>query len=240
MENNPFKVLGNDFVAQEHNASETARFITRVFGWMSIALVVTAFTSMYVLSSEALMTLIFGNKIVFFGLIIAELGLVVSLSGWINKMSAATATAVFLFYSCFNGLTLSSIFLMYTAGSIASTFFVTAGTFAIMAVYGYTTKSDLTKLGNLLFMALIGLILASIVNWFLASSMLYWIITYVGVLIFTGLIAYDTQQIKNMYNSATEGTEAYTKLAILGALRLYLDFINLFIYLLRILGGRKD
>jgi uncharacterized protein len=240
MQNQHWNVLDNNFLSQDEIAAENARFITRVFGWMSIALIITALTSMYVASSEAMLSLIFGNRLVFWGLIIAELGMVVALSGWISKMSAATATAVFLFYACFNGLTMASIFLLYTAGSIASTFFVTAGTFAVMAAYGYYTKTDLTKMGNLLRMALIGLIIASIVNWFMASTTLYWIITYVGVLIFTGLVAYDTQKIKEMNIIGNEGTEEDTKEAILGALALYLDFINLFIYMLRILGDRRN
>lgn len=240
MQNHDWNILDSNTLSQEQIAAENARFITRVFGWMTIALIITGLTSLYVVSSEALLKLLFANRLVFYGLIIAELGMVTYLSGWINKMSAATATAVFLFYACFNGLTLASIFLVYTAGSIAATFFVTAGTFAAMAAYGYFTKSDLTKMGNLLFMALIGLIIASIVNWFMASTTLYWIITYVGVLIFTGLIAYDTQKIKSMNIIGNEGTEEDTKEAILGALALYLDFINLFIYLLRILGSRRD
>lgn len=240
MQNHDWNILDSNTLSQEQIAAENARFITRVFGWMTIALIITGLTSLYVVSSEALLKLLFANRLVFYGLIIAELGMVTYLSGWINKMSAATATAVFLFYACFNGLTLASIFLVYTAGSIAATFFVTAGTFAAMAAYGYFTKTDLTKMGNLLFMALIGLIIASIVNWFMASTTLYWIITYVGVLIFTGLIAYDTQKIKSMNIIGNEGTEEDTKEAILGALALYLDFINLFIYLLRILGSRRD
>lgn len=240
MENNPLSVVDGKIIQEQSRAAAETQFIARVFGWMSIALLVTGLTAAYVLSSESLLYLIASNFYIFYGLIIGELALVFALSGWINRMSATTATAVFLFYACFNGLTLSLLMLIYTGESIFGTFAITAGTFAIMAFYGYTTKSDLTKLGNLLLMALVGLILASIVNIFLASSMMYWIITYVGVLIFTGLIAYDTQQIKNMNMVAAEGTETYTKMAILGALRLYLDFINLFIYLLRILGSRRN
>jgi FtsH-binding integral membrane protein len=160
------------------------------------------------------------------------------LSEAVQRMSANTATFVFLMYALVNGLTLSVIFLVYTLGSIASTFFVTAATFGVMSAYGYFTKTDLTKMGNILFMALIGLIIASLVNIFLNNSTLYWIITYAGVLIFVGLTAYDTQKIKEMNIIGNEGTEEDQKEAIMGALTLYLDFINLFLYLLRILGNR--
>jgi hypothetical protein len=154
-------------------------------------------------------------------------------------MSATTAVAAFILYSVITGFVLSMIFLVFTAASIASTFFVTAGTFAFMSILGYYTKTDLTSVGRILMMALVGLILASIVNFFMESSTLYWITTYAGVLIFTGLIAYDTQKIKNMNIIGNEGTDEDKKEAILGALTLYLDFINLFLFLLRILGNRK-
>jgi FtsH-binding integral membrane protein len=154
-------------------------------------------------------------------------------------MSAAMGTVIFIAYSMLNGLTLSCIFVVYTEESIASTFFVTAGTFAVMSIYGYTTKTDLTKWGNLLFMGLVGLIIASLANMFMKSEMLYWITTYVGVFIFVGLTAYDTQKIKNMNIIGNEGTDDDKKEAIMGALTLYLDFINLFLYLLRIFGRKK-
>jgi FtsH-binding integral membrane protein len=154
-------------------------------------------------------------------------------------MSAQRATIVFILYSVLNGLTLSIIFLIYTTGSIASTFFVTAGTFAVMSAYGYLTKSDLSKWGNILFMGLIGIIIASIVNYFMQSETLYAIITYIGVLIFVALTAYDTQKIKTMNIIGNEGTDEDKKEAIMGALTLYLDFINLFLYLLRLLGRRR-
>ena len=176
---------------------------------------------------------------VFLLLIIAEFALVASLAGWIMKMSAQVATLIFILYSALNGLTFSVIFLAYTADSIASTFFITAGTFAVMSAYGYFTKSDLTKFGSLLFMGLIGLIIASLVNMFFQNEMLYWITTYLGVFIFIGLIAYDTQKIKKMNVIGNEGTEEDKKEAILGALTLYLDFINLFLYMLRLFGRRK-
>lgn len=218
---------------------EQARFITKVFGWMSVALAVTGAMAMYTATSETLLSFVFGSKITFFGLIILELVLVGFLSARIRRMNATTATAIFIGYSLLNGLTLSSIFLLYTSSSIASTFFITAGTFAVFAFVGYTTKTDLTRLGSLLFMAVIGIIIASVVNMFLGSSQLDYIISFVGVLVFTGLVAYDTQKIKEMNIIGNEGTEEDRKEAIMGALTLYLDFINLFIFLLRLFGDRK-
>lgn len=218
---------------------EQASFMNKVYSWMSLALVITAITAVFTASSRTMVELIFGNRLVFYGLIIGELILVVRLSAFASRLSAQAATATFLIYSALNGLTLAAIFLVYTASSIATTFFIAAGMFGIMSLYGYFTKRDLTTWGNLLFMALIGLILASIVNIFWANSTLYWITTYAGVLIFTGLVAYDTQKIKNMNVLGNEGTDEDRKEAIIGALSLYLDFINLFIYLLRIFGSRK-
>jgi len=219
---------------------EQSNFITKVYGWMTLALVLTGLTAIFVAYSPALIELIFGNRLVFWGLIIGELLLVGVLSAAVSKMSAITATLVFLGYACLNGLTMASIFLVFTASSIASTFLITAGTFGLMSFYGYFTKRDLTSLGNLCVMALIGLIIASIVNIFLASSMLYWITTYAGILIFVGLIAYDTQKIKEMNIIGNEGTDEDRKEAIMGALSLYLDFINLFLYMLRIFGNRSS
>jgi FtsH-binding integral membrane protein len=170
---------------------------------------------------------------------VAQLGLVVYLSGWIQNMSASKAMGIFILYSGLTGLTFSFIFLAYTMSSIASTFMVTAGTFAAMSIYGYTTKKDLTSWGSFLFMGLIGIIIASVVNIFLGSETIYWLVTYAGVLIFVGLTAYDTQKIKEMNILGNEGTEEDTKEAISGALRLYLDFINLFLMLLRIMGDRR-
>ena len=226
-------------VSPEEIAREQQRFITKVYGWMAFALAITGITAMYTASSAAMVEVIVGNRIVFYGLIIAELLLVGSLVGFVRKLSGMAATSLFVLYSVLNGLTLSVIFLVFTTGSIASTFFITGGIFAIMSAYGWFTGNDLTKFGNLLFMLLIGLIIASIVNWFMASTTLYWITTYAGVFIFTGLIAYDTQKIKEMNVIGNEGTEDDRKEAIIGALSLYLDFINLFIMLLRIFGNRR-
>jgi len=211
----------------------------KVYGWMAAALALTGLIAWQVANSPEAVKFIVGNQMVFFGLIIGELILVMVLSWAIRKISATVATALFFLYAAVNGLTLSVIFLAFTQASIASTFFVTAGTFAAMSAYGYFTKSDLSKWGNILFMALLGLIIASIVNIFFHNPMLYWIITYAGVLIFVGLTAYDTWKIKKMASQMEEGTESYIKYSILAALMLYLDFINLFLLLLRIMGRRR-
>jgi hypothetical protein len=214
-------------------------FLARVYGWMTAGLALTALASMFTLSSEALLQLIFGSRMVFYGLIIAELGLVVALSAAINRISAATATLLFLVYSALNGVTFAAIFLIYTQSSIASTFFVASGTFAAMSCYGYLTKRDLTGWGSFLFMGLIGIIIASLVNIFLHSEMIYWITSYIGVFVFVGLTAYDTQKIKQIGQAGFADAEQQKKSAILGALRLYLDFINLFLMLLRVMGNRR-
>lgn len=223
----------------EQIAAENQRYMVKVYTWMCLAMIITGGVAMYTASSEAMMQMIFGNKYVFFGLILLEFVAVGVLVGLINRMTASIATFIFIIYSVFNGLTLSAIFTLYTSESIASTFFITAGTFGAMSFYGYVTKTDLTKWGNLFFMGLVGLIIASVVNWFMQSSVLYWITTCAGVLIFTGLTAYDTQKIKNTNIIGNEGSDQDHKEAIMGALTLYLDFINLFLYLLRIFGRRK-
>ncbi|MBM4042904.1 MAG: Bax inhibitor-1/YccA family protein [Planctomycetes bacterium] len=214
-------------------------FVAKVYGWMAFAMVVTALAAMVTVNVPELNRLVFANRGVFLVLILAELGLVVALSAAINRMSAATATVMFVVYSALNGLTMSFIFLVYTEASIASAFLVTAATFGAMSVYGYTTNRDLTSIGNLCFMALIGIIIASLVNLFLGSATIYWATTYIGVLVFVGLTAYDTQKIKVMGASASMTGEQERKGAILGALALYLDFINLFLLLLRIFGRRR-
>jgi len=220
-------------------AAEQQRFMVRVYNWMTAGLATTGFLAFYVSNSETMMNIIHGNPIVPIVLIVAQLGLVVYLSGWIEKMSASQATGIFMLYAGLTGLTFSFIFIAYTTASITSTFFVTAGTFAAMSIYGYTTKKDLTSWGSFLFMGLIGIIIASLVNMFLQNEAMHWIITYAGVLIFIGLTAYDTQKIKEMNILGNEGTDEDTKEAISGALRLYLDFINLFLMLLRIMGDRR-
>lgn len=216
-----------------------AAFMSKVYTWMSGGLAITGLIAMWVASNDSLVYTIVSNQLLFFGLILGEIFLVGYLIARISKMSAQTAGIIFTGYAALNGVTLSVVLLAYTSASIASTFFVTAGTFAIMSIYGYYTKKDLTSWGNLLFMALIGVIIASVVNFFMQSEMMYWLITYAGVLVFVGLTAYDTQKIKRMSTANEIGSEGEAKSAIVGALMLYLDFINLFLLLLRILGDRK-
>ena len=211
----------------------------KVYVWMTLALVITGFTAYGVANSPDVRQAIYGNPILFWGMIIAEFVLVVGVSAAINRLSLTTATLMFVLYSIINGALLSYIFLVYTSNSIAMVFFITAGTFAAMAIVGYTTKADLTSMGKYLLMALIGLIIATLVNLFVKSSGLQLILSYVGVLIFVGLTAYDSQKIKQMLMQAPDAGETAQKLALLGALSLYLDFINLFIYLLRIFGKRE-
>lgn len=211
-----------------------------VYGWMTFALAISGLCAYLTGTTPNLAkTLLTGGM--FWVLVIAEVVLVMVISSMINKMSAALATALFVAYSALNGITLGFIFIYYTMGSIALTFFITAGTFGAMAFIGTVAKIDLSKMGSILMMALIGLVIASIVNIFMHSSMLYWICTYAGVLIFTGLTAYDVQNIKRLCEEAQgEGFEVKRKIAIIGALSLYLDFVNLMLYLLRIFGNRRD
>lgn len=212
----------------------------KVYLWMTLALVITAITAYGVATSPAAIQFILGNRIVFFGLIIAEFALVFAVGGMINRLSITTATLLFTLYSVINGATLSIVLLAYTQESVTQVFFITAGTFAAMSAVGYLTKRDLSSVGRILFMALIGLIIATVVNIFWKNSGFMAILNYLGVLIFVGLTAYDTQKIKNMLLTAEDGGEVGQKMALLGALTLYLDFINLFLYLLRILGKARD
>lgn len=213
----------------------------KVFLWMTLALAVTGLTAYYVASNAGLLYTIFSSKGLFWGIIIAELALVFILSARIMKMSFATAGIMFVAYSVLNGITMASIFAVFTMESIASAFFVTAGMFGVMSFLGFTIKKDLGSFGSFFFMALVGLIIASVVNVFLGSSVLYWVVTYVGVLLFVGLTAYDTQKIKHMLMTCGDEVNDQTqKLALLGSLSLYLDFINLFLYLLRIFGRNND
>lgn len=211
--------------------------VRSVYIWMCTALLLTGATASLVAGSPRLLEIVFSNSIFFWGLLIAQFGLVWAISAKVTSFSLPTLSGLFMLYSVLTGVTFSIYFLAFTAESIASTFFITAGTFAVMSLYGFLTKTDLTKLGNLCLMALFGLIIASVVNIFLKSETMYWIVSYVGVLIFIGLIAYDTQKIKAL--AYTQENEHTQKLAICGALALYLDFINLFIMLLRIFGQRK-
>ena len=210
----------------------------KVYLWMTMALAITGFTAYGVATSPGIRQAIYANPAVMWGVIIAELILVVTVSGAINRLSLSVATLLFIVYSVLNGALLSSVFLVYTASSVATVFFITAGTFAAMALVGYTTKTDLSSMGKILLMALIGMIIATIVNLFVKSTGLELIISYIGVLVFVGLTAYDSQKIKQMLLQAPDASEGAQKVALLGALSLYLDFINLFLYLLRIFGRR--
>lgn len=215
-------------------------FLAKVFNWMAIGLGLTGIIA-YFTASSGLARVIVGSPL-FFVLIIAELGLVFYLSARIQKIQASTATGLFIGYSALNGLTLSSVFLAYTASSITSTFFITAGMFGAMAVYGVVTKKDLSGWGSFLFMGLIGVIICSVVNIFLQSSQMSWIISLAGVVVFTGLTAYDVQKIKRMGEEGImdRGADSVQKGAVMGALTLYLDFINLFLMLLRFFGGSRN
>jgi len=214
-----------------------ATYMSKVYGWMFLGLLITAFVSYLIASSPAAVSFILGSRLLFLGIIIGELVLVGYLVVRIRKMSAMAATLIFLAYAAINGVVFSILFLAYTTGSLLSVFAITAGTFGVMSAVGYFTKQDLTSFGKIMMMGLIGIIIASVVNWFMKSEALYWIISYVGVAIFVGLIAYDTQKIKSY--AFLEKAEDRKKGAIMGALSLYLDFVNLFIMLLRLFGGRR-
>ena len=220
-------------------AAEQQRFMVRVYNWMTAGLAITGFMAFYVSNNETIMGIIFGNPFMPIVLMIVQIGLVFWLASRVMQMSVSQATGVFMLYAGLTGITFSFIFVVYTSASITSTFLVTAGTFGAMSLYGYTTKKDLTSWGSFLFMGLIGIIIASVVNMFMQSNMMHMIITYAGVLIFVGLTAYDTQKIKEMNILGNEGTDEDTKEAIRGALTLYLDFINLFLMLLRLMGDRR-
>ncbi len=226
-------------VSSEAVAGEQQRFMVRVYNWMAAGLGFTGVIAFYVAHNETMLEIVFGNPVVPIVLIIAQIGLVFYLASRVMQMSASQATAVFMLYAGLTGVTFSTVFLTYTSSSITSAFLTTAGTFGAMSFYGYTTKKDLTSWGSFLFMGLIGIIIASVVNIFLQSPAMYWLTTYAGVLIFVGLTAYDTQKIKNMNILGNEGTDEDTKEAIRGALSLYLDFINLFLMLLRLMGDRR-
>jgi FtsH-binding integral membrane protein len=216
-------------------------FIRSVYNWMAIGLGITGLVAFYISNSEAMLRLIFGNQMIFFGLIIGELALVFSISARVHKMQAATATSLFMLYAALNGATLSAIFLIYTRSSITSTFFICAATFIVASIYGMATKRDLTSVGQFMFMGLIGIVIASVVNLFMRSSGVSLIVSYIGVIVFVGLTAYDTQKLRNMALTQPADIDGATvrKGAILGALTLYLDFINLFLMLLRIMGSRE-
>lgn len=237
--------MQNEYATRSMTATQVQQeastvFLAKVFNWMAIGLGVTGLTA-YMTATSGIATAVIASPL-FFILILAELGMVFFLSARIEKIQPGTATGLFLIYSLLNGLTLSVVFLAYTKASIGSTFLITAGMFGSMAVFGMVTKRDLSGFGSFLFMGLIGIILASLVNFFLHSSTLYWAISAIGVFIFVGLTAYDVQKIKHIGEQGImqQGEAAIRKIAIIGALALYLDFINLFLMLLRFFGGSRD
>lgn len=228
----------NGSIVQARSGLQT--YMAQVYGWMTSGLLLTAFVAWYAANTQSVLEFVFSSQITFFGLIIAQLALVFVLSGMVHKLSAGVATSLFMLYSALTGLTLASIFVAYTEASIAGTFVVAAGMFGAMSLYGYTTKRDLSRFGSLLFMALIGIVLASVVNIWLKSTPLMWAVTYIGVLVFVGLTAYDTQKLKNIGEQINvNDRDMLRKYSIMGALTLYLDFINLFMMLLRIMGNRR-
>lgn len=223
--------------------SVISRFIANVFSWMVAGLVMTATAAYYTVESGFIGQLYNsetgGMSGLGWGVMLAPLGFILAMNLGFQRWSSTALTLLFLTFSGVMGMSLSSIFLVYTMSSIAQVFVITAATFAVMAVVGYTTQTDLTRFGSLLMMALIGIIIASFVNWFIGSASLDYIISIGGVLIFTGLIAYDTQKLKRIAAGVEYGSETASKLAILGATSLYLDFVNLFLFLLRLLGRRN-
>lgn len=221
----------------EQTGSRIQTYMSHVYGWMAVGLLLTAFVAWFASNNDQL--IMFLARIMWV-LLIAEIGLVFAISGMINRLSGSTATTLFMLYSVINGCTFSIYFLYYTSSSIASVFFITAGMFSALAVYGYTTKRNLSGLGSFLFMGLIGIVIASLVNIFLQSAPLMWAITYIGVFVFAGLTAYDTQKLKEFgVNLSQDDQNMFRRYVILGALTLYLDFINLFIMLLRIFADRR-
>ena len=211
----------------------------KVYVWMSLALLITGMTAYYVTTNQVIMNAILTSRVLLYGLFAVELALVIIVSAAINRLSVLTATLMFLLYSVLNGATLSVIFLVYQLSSIATVFFITASTFGTMALIGYTTKKDLSSIGRILTMSLIGLVIATLVNIFIKSDGLTMILSYIGVLVFVGLTAWDSQKIKQMLRQATDVDDGTKTIALLGALSLYLDFVNLFLYLLRIFGRRR-
>jgi len=233
-----------NFTQQQGTIAVSRTFLSGVFMWMGIALAITALTSWLFAGDQQLMGALYnsetgGMTILGWIVMLAPLGLVLWMSAGFNRMSASTMLLVFVAYSILMGMSLSFIFYVYTLGSIAKTFLITTGMFGFMAVLGYTTKTDLTKFGSIMLMGLVGIIIASVVNMFMRSPQMDYIISFIGVLIFTGLTAYDVQKLKRIGQNASDDGEAMRKMTIFGALTLYLDFINLFLFLLRFFGNRK-
>jgi len=215
------------------NSTYNSEFMTKVYGWMTFALFITGFVSIFVSATPVIMNTLIENTWLFYGLLIGEIILVIYLAASIDDLSYESAFMLFFIYSALNGVTLSIVFLIYTAESVATTFFITGGTFGAMSLWGLTTKQDLSSWGNILFMGLIGLIIAGVANVFIGSETFQYVISFIGVIVFVALTAYDTQKIKNLSHNGD------SKDALMGALTLYLDFINLFLYLLRFLGNKK-
>lgn len=219
--------------------SAAATLFKSLYMQMAAALTITGLVAYFLSESVDFWYFLAENSFAIWGIFIAQIVLVIWLSARLPKMSMTSATLLFILYSALMGMTMSTIFMIYTMSSIASVFFITAGTFLVMSLIGFFTRIDLTRVGSLLFMALVGLIIASVVNIFLHSETLYWVVSYAGVVIFVGLTAYDTQKIKNTFIQYGEVDEMGQKLALYGAFSLYLDFINLFLHLLRIMGDRR-
>lgn len=230
----------NDYTHEDlYSLENFNQFVSKVFGWMFVGLLLTAITSFFVISNETLSIIILSNNFIFYGIFIAEFIIVVYFSARILKMTSFQAGLTFTIYSILNGITLSVIFYLYTYSSIVQTFVVTCLTFGIMAMYGYFTKTNLNSIGSILFIGLIGVMVLSIVNIFLGSSTIEWIISIVGLLVFWGLTAYDMQKLKSYFVHGQQNLSIKNNLALMGALQLYLDFINIFIFLLRFFGRRR-
>jgi FtsH-binding integral membrane protein len=230
----------NDQTINIDSSAVSRSFVANVFSYMTLALVITGVAAYWFAASGNILALLQGSSLLMWGIMLAPIGMVLIMSFAFNRLSFSALMGLFLAYSLVNGLSLSVIFLIYSSAAISKVFFITAGLFATMAVVGYTTKTDLTKLGSILMMAVIGIVIASLVNYFLESAAFDYLISCVGVLVFTGLVAYDTQKVKRIGAGVEYGTATAGKLALMGALSLYLDFINLFLFLLRVFGGRRD
>jgi len=229
----------NDQTINVDSSAVSRSFVANVFSYMTLALVITGVAAYWFAASGNLLALLQGSSLLMWGVMLAPIGMVLIMSFAFNRLSFTALMGLFLTYSLVNGISLSVIFLIYSSAAISKVFFITAGLFATMAVVGYTTKTDLTKLGSILMMAVIGIVIASLVNYFLESAAFDYLISCVGVLVFTGLVAYDTQKVKRIGAGVEYGTATAGKLALMGALSLYLDFINLFLFLLRVFGGRR-
>jgi hypothetical protein len=235
--NQPPRIFDDAYAPAEGSLAKN--FVANVFSWMVVGLLITALVASYAASSGLYQQFIGSGGLMMWVILLSPFAFIIAMNVGLQKFSATTLTMLFLAFSGVMGLSLSSVFIVYSLGSIYQVFIITAGTFAVMAFAGYTTSVDLSKFGALLFMALIGIIIASVVNWFMQSSMMDFIISVGGVLVFTGLTAYDTQRIKRIGAGVEYGTAGATKLAILAAVSLYLNFVNLFLFLLRLLGGRN-